>query len=122
MQTTLYIENQFVRVLRHIDFAFPHQINGCQSTILGVSPFKQLLRRSSTLSELSCMGMFEALEGRPGSIKGDVKRKHFFLRWEEDSSLTSSPLGSCRVAEIRSCLSVFMPTLRRRSVAEAAQA
>src|ERR1035437_2266754 len=67
MQLTLHIENQFVRVLCHIDFSFPHQTNGCQPTILGVSPFKQLLRRSSTLSELSCMGMFEALEGRPGA-------------------------------------------------------
>ncbi len=49
----------------------------------------------------------------PGSIKGDVKRKHFSVGWRTGSSLTSSPWGFGRVTEIRSCLTVVTSALRR---------
>jgi len=57
-----------------------------------------------------------------GSIKGDVKRKHFSLRGSSGTSLTSSPFWSCGVATIRSSSVVFTSALRHPSLAEASQA
>jgi hypothetical protein len=59
---------------------------------------------------------------RPGSIKGDVKRKHFSLCWREGKFSDIQPLASSLVAEIRISLIVFMCALQRPSVAEATQA
>src|SRR5271165_10175 len=53
-----------------------------------------------------------------GSIKGDVKRKHFCLRWKEDSSLTSSPCGRAEWRRSAVVFAVFISTLRHHWVSE----
>jgi hypothetical protein len=59
----------------------------------------------------------------PGSIKGDVKRKHYPYAGAASSSLTSSPvIGSCLPVEVRSSSVAFISALRRPSLAEATQA
>ena len=55
-------------------------------------------------------------KSKPGSIKGDVKRKHFSLGWREGEFSDIQPLASSLGAEIRSSLIGFTFALRRWSV------
>ena len=57
-----------------------------------------------------------------GSIKRDVKRKHFSLRGSSGTSLTSSPFRSRLLVAIRSSVVGFISALRHPSLAEATQA
>ena len=58
----------------------------------------------------------------PGSIKGDVKRKHFSPRGSRGRSLASSPFRRAGVVATRSSSVGFISALRHSSLAEATQA
>ncbi len=69
------------------------------------------------------MGHNENLSPAPaGSIKGDVKRKHFSPRGSRGRSLASSPFRRAGVVATRSSSVGFISALRHSSLAEVTQA